>query len=73
MKLSEVRTIKMGVHWEGMSRYYRQILAEAIYKSKILSKGTDINEWLDTVLDTIAYAKYIEAGHATCDCGCNDD
>ena len=67
--MSEVRTLKMGIHWEGMADFYTAVLRDCL----VLSKDADKDEWLRTALDCIAYARFIEAGYAKCDCGCEDD
>ena len=67
-----VKTMKMGVHWEGMAAYYRSFLLGELVKAKGLAKGSDYGDFLDTALECIAYARFIEAGYAKCDCGCED-
>lgn len=66
-------TINLSPHWEGMADFYERVLFSALCKSKTLSKDANVQEWLDTAIQTINYAYQIRLGLAECNCGCADD
>ena len=67
-----VKTIKMSVHWEGMSAYYRSMIIGAMRLEGLLAKGADYNAFFDAALEVMFYANQIKAGLIKCDCGCED-
>jgi len=68
-----MNTIKMGIHWEGMSDYYRGMILGTLRREGVLMKGADYDAFLDSALDVMFHARQIRAGKAVCDCGCEGE